>query len=95
MWAPFWAHTVARHSMYTLMDGYSGYNQIMIAFENQLQTFFITMYEAFAYRVMPFGLMCAPTIFRKGMMKIFAYYLDKFVKVFLMIHGIWSQRRLL
>ena len=27
--------------------------------------------------------MCAPTTFQRGMMKIFAYYLDKFIKVFL------------
>ena len=32
---------------------------------------------------MPFGLMCAPTTFQRGMMKIFVDYLDKFMKVFL------------
>jgi hypothetical protein len=74
---------VAGHEMYTLMDGYSGYNQIMIALEDQLKTSFITEYGAFAYRVMPFGLMCAPATFQRGMMKIFADYLDKFMKVFL------------
>jgi hypothetical protein len=65
------------------MDGYSGYNQIMIALEDQLKTSFITEYGAFAYRVMPFGLMSAPATFQRGMMKIFADYLDKFMKVFL------------
>ena len=74
---------VAGHEMYTMMDGYSGYNQIMIALEDQLKTSFITEYGAFAYRVMPFGLMCAPATFQRGMMKIFADYLDKFMKVFL------------
>ena len=74
---------VAGHEMYTLMDGYSGYNQIMIALEDQLKTSFIIEYRAFAYRVMPFGLMCAPATFQRGMMKIFADYLDKFMKVFL------------
>lgn len=44
---------VARHKMYTLMDGYSGsYNQIMITLEDQLKTSFISEYEAFAYQVM-------------------------------------------
>ena len=38
---------VAGHEMYTLMDGYSGYNQIMIALEDQLKTSFITKYGAF------------------------------------------------
>ena len=74
---------VAGHEMYTLMDGYSGYNQTMIALEVQLKTSFITKYGAFAYRVMSFGLMCAPTTFQRGMMKIFAVYLNKFMKVYL------------
>ena len=69
--------------MYTLMDGYSGYNQIMITLEDQLKTSFITEYGAFAYPVMPFGLMCALATFQRGMMKIFADYLDKFMKVIL------------
>ena len=69
--------------MYTLMDEYSGYNQIMIALENLLITTFITDHGAFAYRVMPFGLMCAPSTFQRGMMKIFEDYLDKLMKVFL------------
>ena len=40
---------VAGHEMHTLMDGYSGYNQIMIALEDQLKTSFITEYGAFAH----------------------------------------------
>ena len=32
---------------------------------------------------MHFGRMCAPATFQKGMMKIFADYLDKFMKVLL------------
>ena len=71
------------HEIYTLMDGYSGYNQIMIALEDQLKTSFITEYEAFVYQVMPFGLMCEPATFQRGMMMIFVEYLDKFMKVFL------------
>ena len=63
---------VAGDEMYTLMDGYSGYNQIMIALEDQLKTSFITEYGALAFRVMPFGLICAPATFQRGMMKIFA-----------------------
>ena len=74
---------VAGQDMYTLMDAYSGYNQIMVALKDPLKTSFITEYGAFAYLVMPFGLMCAPATFQRGMMKIFADYLDKFLNVFL------------
>jgi hypothetical protein len=40
---------VAGHEMYTLMDGYNGYNQILISLEDKLKTSFITEYGAFAY----------------------------------------------
>ena len=61
---------VVGHKMYTLIDGYSGYNQIMIFLEDHLKTLFITKYGAFAYRVMPFGLICAVATFQRGMMKM-------------------------
>ena len=83
---------VAGHEIYTLMDGYSGYNQIMIALEDQLKTSFITEYGAFAYRVMPFGLMCAPATFQRDTMKIFADYLNKFMKVFLEIFTVYGTK---
>jgi hypothetical protein len=72
---------VAGYEMYTLMDGYNGYNQIMIALEDQLKTSFITEYGASAYRIMLFLLMCAPATFQRGMMKIFADYLNKFMMI--------------
>ncbi|XP_024529406.1 uncharacterized protein LOC112345922 [Selaginella moellendorffii] len=43
--------TVAGHEFYSFLDGYSCYNQIQIASEDQLKTAFVT--ECFAYRVMP------------------------------------------
>ena len=62
---------VAGYEMYTLMDRYSDSNQIMIASEDQLKISFIIEYGAFASWVIPFGLMCAPTTFQRGMIKIF------------------------
>jgi hypothetical protein len=56
--------------------------------------FFLNIeYEALAYQIMFFGLMCAPNTFQKDMMRIFAKYLDKFMKVFLTyFHHIWNQK---
>lgn len=74
---------VAKHKMYTMMDGYSRYNRIMIALEDQLKTIVIKKYEAFAYWVLSFKLMYATTTFQRGVMKICAKNLDKFMKVYL------------
>ena len=41
---------------------------------------------------MPFGLMCTPTIFQRGMMKIFANYLDKLMKDFLVDFTVYGTK---
>ena len=38
------------------MDAFSGYNQILMAEEDQEKTAFITSQGLYCYRVMPFGL---------------------------------------
>ncbi|MCO5599275.1 hypothetical protein L7F22_053376 [Adiantum nelumboides] len=47
---------VAGKEAYSFLDGYSGYNQITIALEDQAKTAFITEIGVFAFRVMAFGL---------------------------------------
>ena len=47
---------LARYSYYCFLDGYSGYNQITIAPEDQEKTTFTCPYRTFAFRRMPFGL---------------------------------------
>ncbi|KAM1079812.1 hypothetical protein EV1_014407 [Malus domestica] len=47
---------LAGHSFYCFLDGYSGYNQIVIAPEDQEKTTFMCPFGTFAYRRMPFGL---------------------------------------
>ena len=53
---------LARHSHYWFLDGYSGYNQIEIALEDQKKSTFTCPYGTFAFRRMPFGLCNAPVI---------------------------------
>ena len=53
------------HSMLSFMDGFSGYNQIMMALEDTEKTFFITEWGAYCYRVMPFGLKNAEPLIRE------------------------------
>ena len=44
------------HKLFTFMDAFSGYNQILMAKENQEKTAFVTSQGLYGYRVMPFGL---------------------------------------
>ena len=44
---------LARYSYYCFLDGYSGYNQIAIAPEDQEKTTFTCPYGTFAFRRMP------------------------------------------
>jgi hypothetical protein len=53
--------------IFSLMDGFSGYNQINIALEDQHKTSFICPWGTFAYRKLPFGLKNAGATFQRAM----------------------------
>ena len=54
------------------LDGYSRYNQIEIALEDQEKTTFTCPFGTFAFRKIPFGLCNASRTFRRCMMGIFS-----------------------
>ncbi|XP_058733254.1 uncharacterized protein LOC131604856 [Vicia villosa] len=74
---------LAGHDYYCFLDGYSGYNQIAVAPEDQEKTAFTCPYGIFAYRRMPFGLCNAPATFQRCMTSIFADMLEKHMEVFM------------
>lgn len=63
------------------MDGFSGYNQIAIALEDQEKTTFTCPYETFVFRRMSFGLCNAPATFQMCMMTIFQGLIEDIMEV--------------
>ena len=74
---------LAGHAYYCFLDGYSGYNQIPIAPEDQDKTTFTCPYGTFAYRRMPFGLCNAPATFQRCIMAIFSDMVEKTMEIFM------------
>ena len=74
---------VAGHEMYSLCDGYFGYFLITIALKDQVKTTFITPWNCFCYKWMPFGLKNAPSQYQENSNQVLAPFLDKFYKVFI------------
>ena len=73
---------VAGHEFYYFLDGYSGYNQIEIALEDQEKTMFTYPFGTFAFRKMSFGLCNAPGTFQWQMMGIFSDMLEHILEIF-------------
>jgi len=74
---------IVGHEFYCFLDGYSGYNQIEIALEDQEKTTFTCLFGTFAYRRMPFGLCNAPATFQRCMLSTFSDMTECFLEIFM------------
>ena len=75
--------TLAGKRYFSFLDGYSGYNQIQIAPEDQEKTTFMCPWGTFSYRVFPFGLCNAPTTFQRVVLDIFSDLIDECVEIYM------------
>jgi hypothetical protein len=67
----------------SMLDGFSGYNQIMVHPDDQEKTTFTTPWGTFMYAKIPFGLMNAGGTFQRAMDIAFADEKYKFIVVYL------------
>ncbi|RVW20699.1 Retrovirus-related Pol polyprotein from transposon 297 [Vitis vinifera] len=72
----------AGHSMLSFMDGFSGYNQILMAPEDMEKTTFITEWGTYCYRVMPFGLKNAGATYQRAATTLFHDMMHRDVEVY-------------
>jgi hypothetical protein len=70
-------------SRMSMIDGFSGYNQISVFPENREKTTFTTPWGTFMYAKIPFGLMNARATFQQAMDIAFIGEKEKFVGIYL------------
>ena len=69
----------ARFSLFSFMNGFSGYNQIKMVVEDMEKTTFITLWGTFCYKVMHFGLKNVGATYQRAMHKEIEVYVDDII----------------
>jgi hypothetical protein len=85
--------TVSSSEMFSLLDDFSGYNQVLVSEEDRLKTTFRTKWGTFAYKCMPFGLINVGTTFQRAMDVEFRGLINKCVVVYLEDVTMYSKKR--
>jgi hypothetical protein len=73
---------VTRDEMISMLDGFSGYNQILVKEEDQLKTAFTTPWGTYKYLRMPFGLINAGATFQRTMDYAFRDLIGKIMEIY-------------
>jgi len=74
--------TTAKSKVFSFMDGFSGYNQIKMAFEDRENTSFITPWGNFYYKVMPFRFINSGATYMRGMTTLFHEMMHTEIEVY-------------
>ena len=75
-------NNTATSSLYSFMDGFSGYNQIKLVPEDIEKTTFITLWGTFCYKVMSFRLKNAGATYQRAMVTLFHEMMHKEIEVY-------------
>jgi hypothetical protein len=73
---------VTRAGMMSMLDGFSGYNQVLLKREDQIKTTFTTPWGTFMYLRMSFGLMNAGSTFQRAMDFSFRDLIQKIIEIY-------------
>jgi hypothetical protein len=79
--------------MMSLLDNFSGYNQIKVKRADKYKTTFITRWGTFAYERMPFGLSNAGVTFQRAMQIAFDGLTNKIIQIYLDDLTVYSKKR--
>ena len=77
----------------SMLDGFSGYNQISVVLEDQHKMAFTTPWGMFAYNHMPFGLINARATFQWAMDHSFSDLKNKIIVMYLDDLTVFSKHR--
>jgi hypothetical protein len=77
----------------SLLDGFSGYNQVLMSPPDQLKTTFSTPWGTYAYRKIPFGLINVDATFQRAMDIPFRGLINQSVVVYLDDVTVFSKNK--
>ncbi|XP_016740316.2 uncharacterized protein [Gossypium hirsutum] len=72
----------AGFSLFSFMDGFSGYNQINMHPDDMRKITFITLWGTFCYKVMPFGLKNVGATYQRAMVALFHDMMHREIEVY-------------
>jgi hypothetical protein len=84
---------VVRSQMMSLLDGFSGYNQIQFKRVDKYKTTFTTHWGTFTYERMSFGLINAGATFQRDMQISFDDLIGKIIQIYLDDLTVYSRNR--
>jgi hypothetical protein len=85
--------TVSGSEIFSLLDRFSGYNQVLVLEEDRLKTTFSTKWGTFSYKHMPFGLINVGETFQRAMDVAFHGLINKCVVVYLDNVTVYSKNK--
>jgi hypothetical protein len=85
--------TISGCDIFSLLDGFSGYNQVLVSEEDRLKTTFRTKWGTFIYKRMPFGLINAGETFQRAMDVDFRGLINKCIVIYLDDVTVYSKNK--